>query len=288
MKKIFLTTTAALAIIIALSGCKFGKGNKANEEPSSLNWTLERFLQPELPVTNAPNNTLASTPTDIQDLVSDFDIDIRNSAYLILQNAKNETSYTQVSGKLSEYEFLMVGFVYSIFDDPAVVNAMAKDYNDCIRSVGVDRLNKGEGRECGEMWGRTWKSRVFDRLFASSSLQNTLYEWLRPELLRMVNGFDDQRRTYMRNAINHIIAYTDSYNHQAEKTFYQECCNSDYGEKLFVLPYRIVDMKPVDTEDVANPYRYLETWVYRRVEDGTMSSGQINTWLRKIKRDMGL
>ena len=217
-----------------------------------------------------------------------FDIDIRNSAYLILRNAKNDKSYAQVSGKQSEYYFFMVGMVYSIYNDPGVANAMATDYNDCIRSIGAERLNKGEGMQCSKMWGRTWKNRVFDRLFANPALQNSLYGWLKPELSRMVNSFDNSRRTYMSNAINHMITYTDNYNHQAEKNFFRECQNSKYGEKLFVLPYRIVNMTPMENEGVNNPYRYFETWVYRRVEEGTMTASQINEWLRRIKTDMGL
>lgn len=290
MKKTLTSITAALTMLLALGGCNFSsdKSSNNNEESPSLNWTLEQFLQPPYPVETATGNTLASTPDDIRNLVSDFDIDIRNSAYLILQNAQNDKSYEQVSGKQSEYYFLMVGLVYSIYNDPGVANAMATDYNDCIRSIGVERLNKGEGGQCAKMWGRTWKSRVFDRLFASPSLQNSLYGWLKPELSRMVNSFDNSRRTYMSNAINHMISYTDNYNHQAEKNFYRECQNSKYGEKLFVLPYRVVNMTPMEDEGVTNPYRYLETWVYRRVEEGTMSADQINEWLKRIKTDMGL
>ena len=50
---------------------------------------------------------------------------------------------------------------------------------------------------------------------------------------------------------------------------------------------KIVDMAPVDDE-ITSPYRFLETWVYRRVEDGTMSAEQINQWLKKIKADTGI
>ena len=290
MKKTLTSIAAALTLLLALSGCNFSsdKSNKGKGDPPSPNWTLEQFLRTPIPVEIATGNTLSSTPDDIRNLVSDFDIDIRNSAYLILQHAKNENYYTQFSGKLSEYLFFMISLVYPIYEDPGVSNAMATDYNDCIRSIGVERLNKGEGGQCANMWGHTWKKRVFDRLFASPSLQNSLYGWLKPELSRMVNSFDNSRRTYMSNAINHMIAYTDNYNHQAEKNFYRECQNSKYGEKLFVLPYRVVNMTPMEDEEVTNPYRYLETWVYRRVEEGTMSANQINEWLRRIKTDMGL
>lgn len=286
MKNHIISVAIALTMLIALGGCNFT--NKDEGADSSSDWNLEQFLLPPYPVEIATGNTLPNTPADIRDLVSDFDIDIRNSAYLILQNAKDDKTYAQVSGKQSEYYFFMVGLVYSIYNDPGVANAMATDYNDCIRSVGVEGLKKGDGIQCGDKWGQTWKNRVFKRLFASQSLQNSLYEWLRPELLRMVNSLDNSRRTYMSNAINHIIAYTDNYDHQAEKSFYRDCQNSEYGEKLFVLPYRIVNMTPMENEGVVNPYRYFETWVYRRVDEGTMTADQINSWLRKIKNDMGL
>lgn len=286
MKKHIISVAVIMTMLLALGGCNFINKDKGTD--SSSDWTLDMFLIQPYPVEIATGNTLSSTPADIRDLVSDFDIDIRNSAYLILKNAKNDKSYTQVSGKQSEYYFLMVGLVFSIYNDPGVANAMATDYNDCIRSVGVEGLKNGEGSQCGEKWGQTWKNRVFKRLFAHQSLQNSLYEWLRPELFRMVNNLDNSRRTYMSNAIDHMIAYTENYDHQAEKNFYRDCKNSKYGEKLFVLPYRIVNMTPMEEEGVVNPYRYFETWVYRRVEEGTMSANQINIWLRKVKTEMGL
>lgn len=126
-----------------------------------------------------------------------------------------------------------------------------------------------------------------NKLLSSTSLQTIVYEWIKPELKRVVNGLAGNRRTYMKNALSHMIAYTDNYNHQAEKIFYNECCNSRTGERLFVYTGKIVNMNPVDDE-VVNPYRFLETWVYRRVENGQMSASQINKWLRQIKDDVNL
>ena len=286
MKNHIISIAVVMTMLLALSGCNFINKDKG-ADPSS-DWNLEQFLIPPRPVEIATGNTLSNTPPEISDLVSDFDIDIRNSVYLILQNAQNDNAYTQVSGKQSEYYFIMVGLVYPIYSDPGMANAMATDYNDCIRSVGVEGVKNGEGAQCSDKWGQTWKNRVFKRIFASSSLQNILYEWLRPELFRMVNNMGNTRRTYMSNAIDHIITYTENYDHQAEKNFYHDCQKSIYGEKLFVLPYRIVNMTPMEDEEIVNPYRYLETWVYRRVEEGTMTADQINRWLRKIKNDMGL
>lgn len=94
MKKTPTSIAAALTILLALSGCN--SNNNSKEESSSLNWTLEQFLIPPYPVETATGNTLSSTPDDILNLVSDFDIDIRNSAFLILQNAQNNKSYAQV------------------------------------------------------------------------------------------------------------------------------------------------------------------------------------------------
>jgi len=293
MKTNLITIAAVLTMLLALGGCDFSSkdnGNSEMENPSSntpqLNWTLEQF-QHHAPVELASGNTLASTPDDIQNLVSDFDIDIRNSAYLILQKIKDNQMYTQGSGKEGDFYFTMGSIIYSVIADPGISNAMAKDYNDCVETIGVERLNQGEGRECGELWGKSWKSQVVDRLLASTSLQNSLYNWVKPELCRVFNGLNSDQRSYMRKALDHMIAYTARYNHQTEQQFYRDCCNSAYGEHLFVEPYKIVDMQP-NTNEVVNPYRFLETWVYRRVDDNTMTAAQINGWLRRIKTDTGL
>ena len=293
MKTNLITIAAALTMLVALGGCNFSSDKSSTTEstnPSNqttqLNWTLDQYLF-HSPVELASGNTLASTPSDIESLVSGLDIDIRNSAYLILQNIKDNKTYTYGTGKEGELYFAMGSILYSVYTDNGVSNAMAKDYNDCIKAVGVERLNRGEGRECSEQWGKTWKTQVVDRLLSSSSLQNSLYEWVKPEMRRVFNGLNSEQRSHMRNAVDHMIAYTANYNHQTEKQFYRDCCNSAYGEHLFVQPYKIVDMRP-NTDVIVNPYRFLETWVYRRVEEGTMTAAQINSWLKKVKTDMGI
>lgn len=100
---------AALTILLALVGCDFGSTGNDNPNPSSnstqLNWTLDQFLFHQ-PVEQASGNTLGSTPADIQNLVSGFDIDIRNSAYSILQKVNN-MNYTYAEGKERDLYYLM-------------------------------------------------------------------------------------------------------------------------------------------------------------------------------------
>lgn len=293
MKTNLITIAAALTMLLALGGCDFSSnGNEgaynANQsaQPSHPNYPLEQYLV-HVPVELASGNTLATTPADIQNLVSGFDIDVRNSAYLILQKVKDEQMYTYGSGKERELYFAMGSILYPAITDPGISNAMAKDYNDCIKEIGVERLNQGEGRECSEQWGNMWKTQVLEKVLRSSALQNSLYTWVQPEMRRVFNGLNSDQRGLMKDALNHMIAYTSNYNHQAEQKFYRDCCNSAYGEHLFVHTGRIVDMEPVD-DVITNPYRFLETWVYRRVEENTMSAAQINEWLRRIKNDMGM
>lgn len=289
MKSNLITIAATLTMLLALGGCNFSSNNDTSNanggNATQLNWTLDQYLF-HVPVEQASSNTLGSTPADIQNLVSGFDIDIRNSAYSILQKVNN-MNYTYAEGKERELYFSMGSIIYPVLGDAGVSNAMAKDYNECIQSIGVERLNQGEGLQCSEQWGRSWKTQVIDKLLASPSLQNSLYEWVKPELLRIIKGFNNDQRVLMSNAINHMIAYTSTYNHQAEKKFYNDCCSSSYGAGLFVHTGKIVDMQPVNSE-VTNPYRFLETWVYRRVEENTMTASQINGWLRMIKNDTGL
>ena len=293
MKTSLITIAAALTMLFALGGCNFrSNGNETTESANQsntttqFNFTLDQFLV-HVPVELASGNTLATTPADLQDIVSGFDIDLRNSAYLILQKVKNDDLYTNGSGKYREFLFTLGSILYPAIDDPGVLNAMAKDYNDCVKEIGVERLNQGEGQQCSEQWGKSWKTQVVDKFLRSSALQNSLYTWVKPEMRRVFNALNSDQRVLMKNAFDHMISYTANYNHQTEKQFYRDCCNSSYGEHLFVLPYKIVDMTP-NTDVVVNPYRFLETWVYRRVEDNTMTVAQINEWLRKIKVDMGV
>lgn len=292
-----ITLAAMFTLLLALGGCHFGtnQGSDNTADETSGNefqervFTMEDFLVKPQPVEKAQGNPLAATPADLQNLVSGLDIDIRNSTYLILQDIERERSYANSSGETADFAFSMMNIIYLMYTDPAVSNVMAKDYNNCLKSIGLERLKKGEGRGCAEHWGETWKTQVIDRLLASTSLQNSLYEWVKPELCRVVGKLDSDQQTRMKKAISHMIAYTANYNHQQEKTFYNHCVNSAYGEWLFNFTGKIVDMKPVAVDDHSeNPYRHLETWVFRRVEEESMSASQINGWLKKVRSDTGL
>lgn len=287
MKNTLTTIAAALTMLFVLSGCNSSPISDAKASSPQNRFPLEFYLFKDRPVTFAYGNTLGNTPADIQKLVTGFDIDIRNSTYLILQTVKNDKSYSYSSGNMAQMVFTMSNIIYPMYEDPAIINAMATDYNSCIRSIGVTRLNRGEGQQCSEQWGTTWKSQVINGLLRSPSLQNSLYTWVKPELRNVVNDLNSQQRIFMKNALDHMIAYTANYNHQAEKQFYRDCCNSAYGENLFVYTGRIVNLRPAD-DAVINPYRFLETWVYRRVEERTMTAAQINGWLKRIKTDMGI
>ena len=157
-------------------------------------------------------------------------------------------------------------------DDPAINNIAVDDFNNCAAGKGDDNV------ECYRIYYTTgspaWKTQVVDKILASESLQNIVYEWIKPELIRVVRSFDDTRMAYLKGAIDHMIDYTSHYNHQAEKNFYNECVDAEDLDEF--------------TSGYTNPYRRLETWVYRRVEDKTMSAQQINTWLKKIKKDLNV
>ena len=234
------------------------------------------------PVVIAKNNTLAKTPDAIQNLVKGLDIDVRNSAYLILQNAKNNEDYKWDEGNGAISYFVLGSLIEPMGSDVAIANMLMDDVKDCIAA-------KGEDSDCWMMYmgiSPTWKSQVLDKIYASEKLQNVLYAWIKPELIKVVSGFNPTKKTYLKGAFDHMIFYTASYNHQKEKNFYKACmANND--PSLFTSGYRIVDMDS-DYSVVANPYRRLETWVYRRVEEKTMTAQQINTWLKKLQKDLSL
>jgi hypothetical protein len=248
--------------------------------------TLDYYLVKYHQVDYASSNTLGSTPANIQSLVSGFDIDIRNSTYNIIHSLKEWPSWWNDI----DYNNRESAFVNRIIDamdnDNGVWNVRAEDYNDCIRQVGVDRLSRRDYGGCSFLTD-SWKTRVLDALMSNVALQNSLYEWVKPELHRVVHQFDSEQMEFFVNTLNHMIDYTNRYNHQDEKNFYLNCCETEYGAGLFISEARIVNMKPVGN-GVFNPYRHLEAWVFRRVEEGTMTAPQIKNWLVRIKQDLHL
>jgi len=237
------------------------------------------------PVVVANNNTLAKTPPEIQNLVKGLNIDIRNSAFLILQQVKDIKDY-QWGESTDDGIALFVHYsiVAPTNDDPAVYNLSVDDRNNCIAAYG-------DNDNCWEMTyygGPTWKSRVVDKILSSENLQNVLYKWLKPELVRLVGSLDNVQKLYMKSVVNHMIDYTAAYNHNSEQAFYLACLENDNTDAFTSIYVKDRNTMEQDWDHVANPYRRLETWVYRRVEDGTMTAAQINTWLKKLKTDLQL
>lgn len=248
--------------------------------------TLDYYLWKPVEVPIATNNTLGSTPADIKNLVSSFDIDIRNSTYNILhmlldvQMWDNIAKYSKNRNeKLNVFSY---DVFYLIYSDKGVRRARQVHHNDCIRSVGLTRLNKGDFGNC---WDDVWKMEVLDVLMKSPKLQNSLYEWVRPELRRVYHQFNSEQKDLFASTINHMIEYTSNYNHQKEKNFYKKCVSQE-KEYNFVCEYRIVNDECDWDSEIVNPYRCLEAWVYRRVEEKTMTASQIKNWLVRIKQDL--
>jgi hypothetical protein len=106
----------------------------------------------------AKNNTLAKTPDAIQNLVKGLDIDVRNSAYLILQNAKNNEDYKWDEGNGAISYFVLGSLIEPMGSDVAIANMLMDDVKDCIAA-------KGEDSDCWMMYmgiSPTWKSQVLD------------------------------------------------------------------------------------------------------------------------------
>ena len=275
MKKTFKGIAASLLAAGALFAC-LSMATKPNNGTAPL--------RDHDPVTIARNNTLAKTPAEIENLVKGLNIDIRNSAYLILQEVKANDNYTwgESTNEKIDY-FVLYTIISPTNSDVAISNLASDDMNNCIGAYG-------KNSNCYEiMWhgSPTWKARVIDKILASESLQNTLYNWVKPELVRVVGSFNSTKKLYLKNTLEHMINYTATYNHKAEKDFYNICLVNDDLD-AFTCAYRIKDKNNLefDYDDIANPYRRLETWVYRRVDEGAMTAAQINTWLKKLKSDL--
>lgn len=244
---------------------------------------IEKKSSDHDPVVIAENNTLGKTPAQIQSLAKGLDIDVRNSAYLILQEVKNNDDYKWDEGYGSVSYFVLGSIIDPMFVDPAISNMLQDDVDECYKK-------NGEDSDCWMMYrgiSPTWKSQVLDKIFASEKLQNVLYEWINPELVKVVGSFNETKKDYLKRTFDHMISYTASYDHQAEKDFYNACIFVNDPD-VFTTGYFVEDDLSIDYNVVINPYRRLETWVYRRVEEKTMTADQINSWLKRLKKDLNV
>lgn len=270
MKKTF----KGIAALLLAAGALFACISMAMRQPAPL--------RDHDPVVIAENNTLGMTPEAIQSLVKGLDVDVRNSAYLILQEVRNNDDYKWDEGNGAISYFVLGNIISPMGRDVAIGNMLQDDVEECYENNGPDS-------DCWRLFMQispTWKTRVLDKIYASENLQNVLYNWIKLELISVIGSFNGTKMTYLKGAFNHMIDYTASYNHQTEKKFYNACLAVEDPD-LFTTGYRVEDMM-IDYDVVVNPYRRLETWVYRRVEEGSMTAGQINTWLKRLKNDLNM
>ena len=248
---------------------------------------MDWYLLEQRQVTYAEDNRLKDTPSELEAIVDGTEVDIRNSIFQILSLLDNNDGCFDAYGycTLTQEYFNRRNVLYPMKANPAIENVLIRDYNNCLQEVGLEGYHKDVCREKG--WGNTWKTRFIDPLLVSERLQNVLYAWVKPELKRTIQRLTTVQKMCLANAINHMIAYTTEYDHQAEKDFYLACCDSYYGEDMFCYTCGITDMEP-DRDKEGNPYRLFETWVYRRVEENSMTVMQIHDWLVRIKDDMNL
>lgn len=275
MNKKMTKMAASLLAAGALFACISMATRPSENRPAPLN--------DHDPIILAKDNTLAKTPDSIQQLVQGLDIDVRNSAYLILQEVRDNEDYKWDEGNGSISYFVLGSIIDPMGSDRAIGNILADDVDACLQVNGPDS-------DCWKIYMQgspTWKARVLDKIYASPNLQNVLYNWIKPELIRVVHGFNETKMAYLKGAFDHMIDYTASYNHQAEKEFYTACIN-DNDPDVFTTGYRVEDMAVDYFGAVVNPYRRLETWVFRRVEEGSMTAAEINVWLKRLRKDLDI
>ena len=237
-------------------------------------------------------NPLSVMPSDLDSLVQGTGVDLRNSAYGILCGIMKENrDYYDVQsfGNCMIEHFVTYGFIDKMLDDPAITNVRLRDFNECMDETKEDEEDPEHSGCKDELkgWGHTWKTCFANNLLASERLQNILYDWLKPVLQNLYDESDIKVKMCMADVVNHMIEYTAHYDHYAESKFYNDCLDSRYGEDLFNTTYEIEDMEP-HRYYIENPYRPFETWVFRRVNEGSMTATQIHSWLVRVRKDLNL
>lgn len=272
---IFITLT-----ILFLLSCNQPDTNNLNH-PISQN---EEHKDPEIRDNYYPDNKVSAIPPKLANLADGTKIDLRNSVYLWIRTVENfdhripNYAYSRFSSIKQQPVFFIP---YALFNlgsnfDPMILATSREDMKKCIDS--------GMKRDVAYQicWLNTFRNKILYKIYASPSLQLITYNWIMPEWKKSFNQMDDDKKRLISEILNHVIIYTENYDHLKELKFYNKCKNGK--EYLFSSVFEEIDGEI----ELTNPYRKAETWVFRRVYHNHMTASEINTWLVKIKNDLNL
>jgi len=267
--------------VIFLASCG-GNSDRANDNNASGQKdevvNIEKDAPPsEEVVTDA---MFPAAPSALSVLANPLNIDLRSIAYFWIKTLK-EFDYTgfDVTEKPQDYPAYFIAYALFYSDNQQISKSGMKDYDDCVK-------NGSSPEEAVKCFLRSFKEKLMYRIYSSKELQEEAYMWLLPEWQEALAGMQNERKKIISDIINHCISYTKNYNYSKELNFYNQCQGDK--EYLFTTTARIVNGVPDYDNGIVNPYRKAEAWIFRRVHMKHMTAAEINSWLKRIKKDVKL
>lgn len=146
-------------------------------------------------------------------------------------------------------------------------------------------------------------------IYASPESQETLYEWAFPQVKEEFGNLDHMSQAIYLDALMHAYDYALTYDHEEQKRYLErlrscekdpeaECKDADAledtdrdiplvssYEDFFVAVDPFDPINPPETLQY-DPYRKLEAWIFRRVENGDLTAEQIANWIERVVFDL--
>jgi len=270
-----------LLIVIALMLTSCGGNSNKEKDNNAVTFDLTELInnkkteEKEEVITDA---MFPPAPAAISSLAEPLEVNMRSAAYRWIKAIKEFNYKSSIATEQPMFFIAYALFNLGDFMDKSINASGNKDYKECI--------NKGLPLEvASNCYLKSFKEKVMHRIYASKDLQETAYNWVLPEWKKALANMDNDRKNLIKNILNHMISYTNNYNYKKELDFYNQCQGKK--EYLFTSTYPIVNDEVNYENDIKNPYRKTEAWVFRRVHAKHLTATEINIWLKKINTDLG-
>jgi len=130
-------------------------------------------------------------------------------------------------------------------------------------------------------WRRTLtpedvRKQFFSKVLSSEDTLNTLYEWALPSAKQMFLSLDRSDQIEYMMILRHIKKYVRKYDHNVELNYLRKLKSQGFVDKFI----------RIGPDGKFNHYRKLETFVFRRVFDGSMRPSRMKVWLRRLEKDI--
>ena len=205
------------------------------------------------------------------------------------------------------WEYILWDLAVKMQSEPESYKDWGEDSLKGIRlSYGL--LQNGNWPAIGESHEKNepFRKGTLNEIYRSPELQEAAYRWAMPAVAASFAQMPEVDQKGYLEIASHTRRYLGEFNYAEERDYYQTlakatCPNSNWFDagtncvRYFTQygpsnDWKVARKADADDNWNARPegdrYRKAEAWVFRRVNEGDMTPGELRTWVGRIERDL--